>query len=70
VTRPGILRGSAAVDEQAEPKGTPFREARARARYLLEDATPEVMRDALYTLIGTRPNELLGALANALDIDA
>lgn len=50
------------------PKGTPFRQVRARAGLLLEGADERVMRTALAVLINKRPDDVLDALADAIEV--
>lgn len=50
------------------PKGTPFRHVQARAGLLLEGADEQVMRTALAMLINRHPQDVLGALADAIEI--
>ena len=46
--------------------GAPFRHARQKARLLLDDATPDQMRETLAVLISSRPNDVLDALCAVL----
>jgi hypothetical protein len=48
-------------------KGTPHRHTTARAVVLLENASIDVMQDALRHLIAKRPEETLDALAKATE---
>lgn len=50
------------------PKGTPFRHVRNRAALLLSGASEQDMRDALMVLINKYPGDVLGALADAIEV--
>lgn len=53
--------------DRSPEAGRPLRHPRDKALLLLGDASPEVMRAALTTLVARDPVPVLGALADAIE---